>query len=101
MSRKNTHYDNLARLAREVANKYSLDYVKFSPYHMRISDGGYTVLDLWTTAKYYVKETSYYEAYAESGLIERGGETGLLPVKKLELDMWIRELFFPSRAVDI
>jgi hypothetical protein len=45
-------------------------------------DGGYTVLDVWTTGRYYVVTTDYLELF-DGNVVERGGEKGQIPLDKL------------------
>lgn len=95
--RRNPHYTQLPDLLQQYADSRTLDFHRYSEYHMRIIDGGMAVLDAWTTAKYWVKETNYVDA-APGLLVERGGETGLLPTKKKPLFDFLDKLFF---AVDL
>lgn len=75
------------------AKKRQLEFSQYSPYHMRIMDGGYVVLDVWTTGRYYILTTDYAELVP--GAVERGGEKGSLPrlgIRWLFLD----SIFFPE-----
>ena len=71
-----------------------LDLHQYSPYHFRIMDGGYVVVDVWTTGRYYVLMTDYLEM--AGGGVERGGEKGQLP---LTFEHFLDGLFYPE-AVD-
>ena len=63
---------------------------------MRIMDGGYTVFDVWTTGRYYVLTTDYFELNPNVRISERGGEKGLLPRDKKELFEWLDRLFYAA-----
>lgn len=76
------------------ATSRGLDFHQYSKYHMRLMDGGYTVLDIWTTGRYYVLTTDYVE-FAK-GTVERGGEKGLVPGSYEELEKWLDNLFYPE-----
>ena len=91
------HYKRLPKLLEHYADERSLEYHRYSPYHMRIyyrtSEECRVILDAWTTRKYWVKETNYYH-----DIVERGSETGLLPEGTKALFNWLDKLFF---AVEI
>lgn len=82
MKHKKTYNDELIKRLETYANDRTIDMNEFSPYHMRLTDG-YTIIDMWTTYKYYVLKTDY-SSMTDKGIIERGGEDGYLPRKKLE-----------------
>lgn len=71
-----------------------LDYKRYSKYHMRLMDGGYTVLDVWTTGRYYVLTTDYSEL--TPSIVERGGEKGDLLLETSALTEWLDGLFYPE-----
>lgn len=96
--RKNIHYDSLSTMLDAYAAKASLDYHRYSKYHMRLMDGGFTVLDVWTTGRYYILTTDYLEMIGE-GIVERGGEKGDIPTNKGQLIEWLNKLFFPEEIV--
>lgn len=73
----------------------ALDLHQYSPYHFRIMDGGYIVVDLWTTGRYFILTTDYDEM-TDGNVIERGGEKGNLPVDKLS--DFLDDIFYPERA---
>lgn len=92
MSRK-THYANLESLLKEYANYHSLTFHRYSPYHMRIFDEGTVCFDVWTTGKYYVKETNYN--LLPLRVVERAGEKGELIVNKKSVFQFLNRLFYP------
>lgn len=79
MSKQKNHIPGLADKLTEYCEKRNLDMHQYSPYHMRIMDGGYVVLDVWTTGRYYVLMTDYQEML-DGEKVERGGEKGQLPM---------------------
>lgn len=94
MARRKYHIPLLASRLSNYAETRTLDFHQYSKYHMRIMDGGYTVLDIWTTGRYYVLTTDYSEMGIE--VIERGGEKGNIPENML--DEFLDHLFFPEVA---
>lgn len=91
--RKKQHIAGLDKLLGIVASTKLLDLHRYSPYHFRITDGGYTTLDIWTTGRYYVLTTDYQQFIGE-GHVERGGEKGQLTLESTE--EFIDKLFFPE-----
>lgn len=91
MSKPKSHIPGLSERLANYAEKRMLDFNQYSPYHMRITDGGYSVLDVWSTGRYYVITTDYAETL-DAAIVERGGEKGYLPVD----DLWpfLDKLFF-------
>lgn len=91
MSKQKNHIPGLEDKLVDYAEQRLLDIYQYSPYHLRIMDGGYVVLDLWTTGRYYVVMTDYLEKY-DGNVVERGGEKGQLPIN----DLWpfLDKLFF-------
>ncbi len=92
MSKPKNHIPRLYTRVQAYADARSLDFHLYTPYHMRITDGGYVTLDMWTTGRYYVLMTDYLAMVG--GGIERGGEKGSVPIK--ELEPWLDMLFFPE-----
>lgn len=96
---RSIHYPQLPTLLHNYAEERGLEFHQYSKYHMRLIYSSYistaahgetvVCLDVWTTAKYWVKETTYLH-----GIVERAGETGQLPVKKKPLYAWLDKLFF-------
>lgn len=82
MSKQKNHIPGLVDKLTEYTEKRALDMHQYSPYHLRIMDGGYTVLDVWTTGRYYVLTTDYLEMLPNP-TVERAGEKGQLPVNNL------------------
>jgi hypothetical protein len=93
---KKYHRNNLPALLEKYSKSRTLDFHRYSDYHMRLMDGGYITLDVWTTGKYYVLQTDYYKL-SENKIIERGGEKGFVPSDD-KLQEWLDKLFF---AVDL
>lgn len=91
---KKQHRAGLLSALSEYTDDRELVLLDFSEYHMRIVDEGYTILDLWTTGRYYVVATDYNEKYPSSPLVERQGEKGTLPVEEYELRTFLDKLFF-------
>lgn len=87
MSKK--HNWQLPKLLATYADERGVDVIRFSPFHMRVSYDK-AVVDIWTSNKYWVKQTNY-----GNGIIERGSETGSLPPDLYE---FLDELLF---AVEI
>lgn len=82
MPKQKNHIKGLSDRLTQYCEKRKLDFMQYSPYHMRIMDGGFVVLDVWTTGRYYVLMTDYLAMF-EGSVIERGGEKGYLPLKSL------------------
>lgn len=63
---------------------------------MRLMDGGMTCLDIWTTEKYWIKETNYVEQKdpGTPSVTERGGEKGFVPSKNPALTEFLDTIFF-------
>jgi hypothetical protein len=87
------HIPQLASRLEDYANKRMLDLQVFSPYHLRLTDGGYVITDVWTTGRYYVVMTDYL-TMLEGNKTERQGEKGQLPITTEELSNFLDELFF-------
>ena len=93
--RKNPQYPHLKEWLKEYSDARVLDFNIYSPYHMRIMDGGYTMVDIWTTARYWIGQTDYAEMYPEKYLVERGGEKGSVnPADKEKLFAWLDQVFY-------
>lgn len=82
MSKQKNHLPLLAEKLRDYSDHRMLDFAQYSPYHIRIMDGGYVVLDVWTTGRYYIVMTDYNEM-TDNNVIERQGEKGQLPLDTL------------------
>lgn len=97
---KNPHYADLESILSTYADSRSLDFFKFSPNHMRLTDGGYCVIDTWTTGRYYVLTTDYRAMEPTVKTIERGGEKGSLilgngkDLDRKNTSAWLDQLFF-------
>lgn len=93
---KRYHNKHLPTVLYMYANDRVLDYHRFDEYHLRLTDGGYTCLDIWTTGSYYIKETDYF-AMVGTGKIERAGEKGHIPAWDGDrLRDWLDKMFFPE-----
>lgn len=73
---KKKHNYNLPKLLEQYASTRMLTYHQYSEYHMRLMDG-FTVVDIWTSGKYYVLSTNYIDM-TDRVIVERGGEKGTL-----------------------
>ena len=82
MKKPKNHIPGFGERLAAYAEENLLELHQYSPYHFRLMDSGYVVVDAWTTGRYYVVTTDYL-ALAGGG-VERGGEKGSLPVDKLE-----------------
>lgn len=92
MSRRQKHHiTGLSEKLLEFAESRTLDFHQYSPFHMRITDGGYVVIDVWTTGRYFVLMTDYAEL--SPGVIERGGEKGKMPK---DIYKFLDKVFFPE-----
>lgn len=91
MSKPKNHIPNLEDELQQYAEGRMLDFHQYSPYHMRIMDGGYVILDVWTTGRYYIVMTDYKEI-TDSNIREREGEKGNLPLNTLKL--FLDKVFF-------
>ena len=96
MSKPKFHIPGLPKQLYDYAQSRALEFHLYSQYHMRLMDGGFTVLDIWTTGKYYVLATDYLEMLGPRMAIERGGEKGLIP-DRYSMHDWLDELFFPEK----
>jgi hypothetical protein len=98
--RKRQHDESLPTKLQKYATDYALDFHQYSEYHMRLMDGGFVTLDVWTTGRYYVLMTDYLGMLSrEQTIIERGGEKGDLPSwREGPLFTWLNKLFFPVDA---
>lgn len=105
MSRKpRQHHKGLPATLRRYADSRALDFHQYSKYHMRLMDGGFTVLDVWTTGRYYILATDYLDMVGTDH-IERAGEKGNLnftdfsiPGNKPKLYTWLDRIFFPEES---
>lgn len=94
MSKRKQHIPNLLNTLSDYADARELLFLAFSKYHMRMTDEGFTVIDIWTTGRYYVVSTDYNVKYPDAPLIERQGEKGSLPLEMTELHAFLDTLFF-------
>lgn len=95
MSKPKNHIPGLREKLQAYANENMLDLAQYSPYHMRLMDGGYTVIDVWTTGRYYIVTTDYLKL-TDGNVIERAGEKGDLPLSYLT--RFLDTLFYPGEA---
>jgi len=97
---KKKHYMGLPDKLRKYADVRALEFKQYSAYHMRLIYPDAVCLDVWTTAKYYVKETNYADM-SDNKRIERGGESGMLKLNKLE--QFLDDLFYApfKEGVDV
>lgn len=92
MSRPKNHIPEFTNKIVAYAEKRMLDLHQFTPYHGRITDGGYVILDVWTTGRYFIVMTDY-EDLTNGSENERGGEKGQLP---LTLESFLDGIFYPG-----
>jgi hypothetical protein len=93
MGKQKNHIPGLAETLQDYTESRALDFHQYSPYHMRIMDGGYIVLDVWTTGRYYIMMTDYTEL-TDGNVIERGGEKGQLPTQ--DIPNFLDKIFYPE-----
>lgn len=73
MSRHKKHHNfKLPGLLESYADSRNITFHQYSEYHMRLMDG-FTVIDIWTSGRYYVLSTNYAEM-TDKSIVERGGE---------------------------
>lgn len=82
MAKQKNNIPGLSERLVNYAEKRVLDFHQYSPYHMRIMDGGYVAIDVWTTGRYYILMTDYLEMFGP-GIVERGGEKGFIDTTNL------------------
>lgn len=96
---KKHHNWELPALLEEYAKSRTLDFQRYSDFHMRIIDVDYTVVDFWTTEKYWIKETNYCNQ-TKLEIVERQGESGFLPPKPKKLYKFLDELFYAADILE-
>lgn len=80
----------------EYAKDRTLTFRFLSSYHFRLSDDGYTMIDLWVTGRYYILKTDYLSMMGH-GSMERNQEKGLFSRQQIDgLEAWLDKLFFPE-----
>ncbi len=96
--RKRFHHKHLPELVQDYTDSRNLDYNRYSEYHLRVIDQEFTCVDIWTTAKYWIKETNYHlqGEYTEETPVERGGEQGFLPVDRDKLFDYLDRIFYAT-----
>jgi hypothetical protein len=98
MAKPKNHIPGLSEKLQVYADSRLLDLHQYSPYHARIMDGGFVVLDIWTTGRYYILTTDYDEM-TDGNVIERGGEKGQVPISSVEdLESFLDLIFFPGKG---
>src|SRR6476661_8702993 len=93
MTKPKNHIPGLAERLANYADKRVLDFHQYSPYHMRITDSGYVILDIWTTGRYYIVMTDYY-LFLDDAIPERAGEKGSIPYEAEKLWSFLDTIFF-------
>lgn len=97
---KKRHYTQLPYMLKSYAKSHNLDFQQYSTYHMRLMDGGFCVLDIWTTGRYFALTTDYQAMESNVMIRERGGEKGFLPMPRVNtvdpmpLYDWLDKFFF-------
>lgn len=100
MSRKKSRQVyGLGSLLRLYARNRALEFAQYSEYHMRLHDSGFTCIDIWTSGKYWVKETNYYKM-TDKPIIERGNEKGWIPETYPPLEKFLDKLFYAADMGD-
>lgn len=96
MSKPKNHIPGFTDKVNAYAASRMLDLHQYSPYHFRIMDGGYVVVDLWTTGRYFIMMTDYLEL-TDGNVVERGGEKGQLP---LTFEKFLDDIFYPGKDAE-
>lgn len=96
MSKPKNHIPEFSNKLAEYGESRMLDMHQYSPYHARIMDGGYVVVDVWTTGRYYILMTDYNEL-TDNNVIERGGEKGQLPIT---FEEFLDNIFYPGKDAE-
>lgn len=97
--KRRQHYEHIPVLLESYCAGRTLDFQRYSEFHLRLMDGGYTVLDVWTTGRYYILTTDYLSLLGAHTMIERAGEKGVIPTQnEADLFAWLDTLFFPTEA---
>lgn len=98
MAKPKNHIPGLAEKLQVYTDNRLLDMHQYSPYHARIMDGGFVVLDIWTTGRYFILTTDY-AVMTDENIIERGGEKGSIPIGSVEdLESFLDLIFFPEKG---
>lgn len=97
MPRQKNHIPGLADKLAQYADGKLLDLHQYTPYHLRLTDGGFVALDVWTTGRYFILMTDY-AAITGYKQVERQGEKGQLPLNGL--DDFLTEIFYPYAGQD-
>lgn len=96
MSKQKNHIPGLIDKLTAYAEVRALDMHQYSPYHIRIMDGGYVTVDLWTTGRYYILMTDYAEM-TDGNIPERQGEKGQLPTQQLQA--FLDKIFYAGEVL--
>lgn len=91
--RKNTFNKELPGVLQAYAKDRALDFHRYSDYHMRITDGGFVMMDFWTSDRYWIGMTDYQAMGTDK--IERAGEKGTLPDTQFMLP-FLDGIFYPD-----
>lgn len=89
------HIPGFEQTLKKYADSRVLDLAKLSPWHLRLTDGGYTTVDAWTTGKYYIQATDYVGLDLKTP--ERTYEKGNLPMG--ELTEFLDKIFYGPKAI--
>lgn len=96
MSKPKNHIPGIGEKLAAYAQMRMLDFHQYSPYHMRIMDGGFVVLDVWTTGRYFIVMTDYNEM-TDGNEVERGGEKGQIPIDNIT--KFLDGIFYPGMDI--
>lgn len=102
MSRKkNPYHEEIIVNLQLYATSRSLDLAQYSKWHYRITNDSYTILDIWSSAKYYIMETDYASYSGNHDTGERTGEKGKLPATegKVLFD-WLDKIFYATELMN-
>lgn len=80
---KKVYVEGLVDKLWEYADARELDLQNYSKWHYRLLDQGFTVLDIWTTGRYYVVDSDYAAKYPGADLVETAGQKGQLDMNNL------------------
>jgi hypothetical protein len=76
-----------------------LDFSQPTWYHIQIRDPKLTMINIWTTGKYHIAKTNYHKI-TKKPIIERTGEIGMLPTKKIKLGRFLDKAFYAADALE-
>lgn len=87
------HYPEIRSYLKQYAESRALEFNQFTEYHMRVIDDGFTTVDVWSSGKYFIKQTNYY-LQSDEGVTERYGEHGRISIGKAEMFDFLDDIFY-------